>query len=88
MTLVTVNPYRASFKAGEQYVLLLNFISSLTLSQLDHEDLSFHQEIYNGPGYRMHLGQIRQSGRVVSVKVYRGSHAKKVSPRSTTPMVA
>ncbi|KDR80457.1 hypothetical protein GALMADRAFT_242914 [Galerina marginata CBS 339.88] len=44
---------------------------------LDHEDLSIQQETYSGLGYRMHLGQIRQSGRVVSVKVYRGSYAKK-----------
>ncbi|KDR80452.1 hypothetical protein GALMADRAFT_154066 [Galerina marginata CBS 339.88] len=44
---------------------------------LDPEDLSIEQETYNGLGYRMHLGQIRQSGRVVSVKVYSGSHAKR-----------
>ncbi|KDR80442.1 hypothetical protein GALMADRAFT_242885 [Galerina marginata CBS 339.88] len=44
---------------------------------LDLEDLSIEQEVHKGLGYRMHIGRIKQSARVVSVKVYRGRHAKK-----------
>ncbi|KAF8804626.1 hypothetical protein BYT27DRAFT_7106477, partial [Phlegmacium glaucopus] len=45
---------------------------------LDDKDLSLERIIYKAPGYQLHSARIKSSGETVVMKVYQGSHAKKV----------
>ncbi|KAF8804620.1 hypothetical protein BYT27DRAFT_6693578 [Phlegmacium glaucopus] len=54
---------------------------------LDDKDLSLERLIYKAPGYRLHSARIKRSGERVVMKVYQGSHAKKVSSRLIQPNV-
>ena len=52
-------------------------ISQSTFALLHRDDVDLEYEIYKGPGYQFYSA--RSSGRVVTLKVYEGSHSKEVS---------
>ena len=65
-----------------QYVPVSIFTASLTMVQLEDEDVSLERPIYKGHGYRIYSALNHQSGKVVSIKVYEGSRAREVSSKS------
>ncbi|KDR79778.1 hypothetical protein GALMADRAFT_1163511 [Galerina marginata CBS 339.88] len=46
------------------------------MAQLDDEDVSLERQVYKGCEYRIYSALNKQSGKIVSMKVYEGSRAK------------